>query len=321
MPPDLTPDDIRRADLGRQFRGYHRGQTEHLLALIAEEHGRVLEQRDALSRQIGDLQREHDDRDTEAKRVAEELSARFQDRDRRAADLGAELKELREARSSELEEAQGLREELSIAQAALEQHRSELIEHREVVARLRTREKALAEQVAMLESQLGEVGEAEVWKPQPEATHLDERAVRALGHLDRVVEVVEREARHDAERMLRKARERADEIIRSAEAERERRLAEEIARHADGEQVREEHSEGYGRTSDRSAIAADASSIGGGHGREPRHLPEYDVRPVWDLPGDLRTSGKDHEDDEGHEDDGRQVPRRLGFGEPTDPGA
>ena len=183
----------------------------------------MLEQRDALSRQIGDLQREHDDRDTEAKRVAEELSARFQDRDRRAVDLGAELKELREARSSELEEAQGLREELSIAQAALEQHRSELIEHREVVARLRTREKALAEQVAMLESQLGEVGEAEVWKPQPEATHLDERAVRALGHLDRVVEVVEREARHDAERMLRKARERADEIIRSAEAERERR--------------------------------------------------------------------------------------------------
>ena len=133
--------------------------------------------------------------------------------------------------------------------------------------------------------------------------------------------MVEREARHDAERMLRKARERADEIVRSAEAERERRLAEESARHAAGEQVREEHSEGYGHTSDRSAIAADATSIGGGHGREPRHLPEYDVRPVWDLPGDLRTSGKDHEDDEGHEDDGRGVPRRLGFGEPTDPGA
>ena len=167
MPRELTPDEIRTADLGRQFRGYHREQTEHLLAEIAEELGRVLEQRDALSRQIGDLQRAHDDRDIEAKRVAEELSARFQDRDRRAADLGAELKELREARSSELEEAQGLREELSTAQTALEQHRSELIEHREVVARLRTREKALAEQVAMLESQLGKWARRKAGSPSP----------------------------------------------------------------------------------------------------------------------------------------------------------
>jgi F0F1-type ATP synthase membrane subunit b/b' len=61
-----------------------------------------------------------------------------------------------------------------------------------------------------------------------------------LHRLDRVVETLERESRREAEITLKKARERADEIVHSAERER-RRLEADAANPGTGERVAEEY--------------------------------------------------------------------------------
>jgi len=131
---------------------------------------------------------------------------------------------LQKERSKRLEEVNRLTEELSGAKAAKEEHEAAVTEFGETIARLETREKALAEQILMLESQLEHAQE-------PEATtqtlsHLDDRAATTLLRLDRALETVEREARQEAERILERAREEAEQIMRTAETRRQRIEAE-----------------------------------------------------------------------------------------------
>jgi hypothetical protein len=138
-----------------------------------------------------------------------------------------------------------LNEAVSSARAAQEAQQAELAEQSASVARLETREKALVEQIAMFAAQL-EQGDAHLVAPtSPSLSDVDERTAATLLRLDRVVETVARETRRDTEMMLKKARERADEILHSAEV-RSRRIVEEIARRGPGAENPETEPEGAG---------------------------------------------------------------------------
>jgi cell division septum initiation protein DivIVA len=225
MFPEITPDAIRRPALKRRLRGYDTQETEELLAEVAESYERVRAERLALSEQLEGLRRDKEGHERDLRIELDKLQEQLR---------------IRDARIAQLEEVERLSEVVSSARAAQETQQTELAEQSASVARLETREKALVEQIAMFAAQL-EQGDAHLAAPtSPSPSHVDERAAATLLRLDRVVETVARETRRDTEMMLKKARERADEILHSAEV-RSRRIVEEIARRGPGDEtVREE---------------------------------------------------------------------------------
>jgi chromosome segregation ATPase len=278
MAREITPDEIRGADLGRSLRGYDRKQTEKFLADVAEAQTRLIEQRDALAQHAEALRFESNERDAQAKQDVAGLNARLERSKRRALDLDAELDRLRQSHSRQDEESQRVREELARAHAALAERRSELAEHEEVVARLKTREKALSEQLRMLEAEL----RARTEDSSEQTTAVEEKARLALEQVEQAAQKIEREARAHVETMLTEAWTRGNEIIQAAEQS----TAAEPAQHED-ESARE------GARSDDDVFRFESPpeleppatrDVGTG---EPVHRPEFDT-PGPDLSFDLR---------------------------------
>jgi cell division septum initiation protein DivIVA len=230
MFPEITPDAIRKPALKRRLRGYDTQETEELLLEVAESCERVRAEREALSEQLESLRHDQAKHERDARVELDKLQEQLSDRDGRIAELNAEIARFEEEHSKQLEEVERLSKEVSSARATQEAQQAELAEQSASLARLDTREKALVEQIAMFAAQLGQ-GDAGFAAPtSPRAlSDVDERAAATLLRLDRVVETVARETRRDTEMMLKKARERADEILHSAEV-RSRRIVEEIAR-------------------------------------------------------------------------------------------
>src|SRR5712691_363888 len=230
MFPEITPDAIRKPALKRRLRGYDTQETEELLVEVAESYERVRAERKALSEQLESLRRDQAEHERDARVELDKLQEQLSDRDGRIAELNAEIARFEEEHSKQLEEVERLSKEVSSARATQEAQQAELAEQSASLARLDTREKALVEQIAMFATQLGQ-GDAGFAAPtSPRAlSDVDERAAATLLRLDRVVETVARETRRDTEMMLKTARERADEILHSAEV-RSRRVVEEVAR-------------------------------------------------------------------------------------------
>ncbi len=230
MFPEITPDAIRKPALKRRLRGYDTQETEEFLVRVAASYERVSAERTALSEQLESLRHDQAEHERDARVELDKLQEQLSDRDGRIAELNAEIARFEEEHSKQLEEVERLSEVVSSARAAQELQQAELAEQSASVARLETREKALVEQIAMFAAQLDQVDANLAAPASPRAlSHLDERAAATLLRLDRVVETVARETRRETEMMLKKARERADEILHSAEV-RSRRIVEEIAR-------------------------------------------------------------------------------------------
>lgn len=222
MARETTPDSIRETALKRRFRGYDPHETEQLLAVAAERLDQVLRERSSLSQQATAQRRSLEEAERNFKSELDRLNEELAARDQPLRELEGELTTLQEERSKHLEDAKRLTEELSAARAADEEHQAAVTELRETVGRLEIREKALAEQIAMLDSQFTSVKEAESTTPTTQAlAHLDGRAATTLLRLDQALETIEREAREEAEMMLERAREQAEQILTSAEARRQ----------------------------------------------------------------------------------------------------
>jgi cell division septum initiation protein DivIVA len=227
---EITPNAIRNATLKRRLRGYDRQETEKLLAEVAQSYEKVRAESEVLSERVGKLLREQEERELRSRAELDKLKEELSDRDRRVSDLEAQIARLEAEHSKQLEDLERLGEELSSAQRTQETDQAELAEQRESVARLEIREKALVEQIAMLEGQLQQEEATQAMPTDRQLpSHRDDRAAATLLRLDRVVETVARETRREAEMTLKKARERADEILHAAEARRQR-LEAEIAR-------------------------------------------------------------------------------------------
>jgi hypothetical protein len=219
MPREKTTDAVVNGTLKRRLRGYDRRQTEHVLAEAGEDLARVRAERDALSDNLSNLRREQEEVAQRFDAERSELKERLSDRKRRVVDLEVEVANFKEEQSKQAEEIRRLTDELSSARAAHDACQSELADQRESVARLEVREKALVEQLAMLE---GLLHQEEVGHGGPALPHHDDRVAARLLRLDRVVETLERETRREAEVTLKKARERAEQILRAAEAQHRR---------------------------------------------------------------------------------------------------
>ncbi len=281
MARDITPDTIRETALKRRFLGYDRRETEQLLAEVAESWDRVIRDRSSLSKQAAAQRQTLEEAERNFKSELDQRSEELAGRDERLQKLEGELNTLHEERSKHLEDAARLTEELSSAKAADEGHQATLTELRETLGRLETREKALAEQILMLESQLEHVQEAEATTQT--LSHLDDRAATTLLRLDRALETVEREAREEAERILARAREEAEQIMRMAETRR-RRVEPETAQPDTSHDEREEYDPvaALGRVerpAGHEATASEAAEEEVGEaawtsGRNPHQLPE-----------------------------------------------
>jgi DivIVA domain-containing protein len=231
--PELTPDAIRHATLTRRLRGYDREETEEFLARVAESYGKVYAERMHLSEEVASLRGERQEREARSHAELDRLNDQISERDRRITDLEAQIVRLEEDQSKQVEDLDRLREELTNVRTVQEEVQAESREQGERAARLALREKALVAQMAMLASQLKE--EEATQGISRDRRALPERANQAaamLLRLDRVVETLERESRREAEMTLKKARERADEIVRSAELQRRRLEAETAPQHA-----------------------------------------------------------------------------------------
>jgi chromosome segregation ATPase len=220
---EIAHDAIRSATLTRRFRGYDRQETEGLLARVAESYEKVEAERVRLSEKVASLRAEAQEREARSRAELERLNNQLGDRELQIKDLEAKIARLEEEQSKQLEDLARMRTELSQARTVHEDLEAESREHGERVARSALREKALVAQIAMLVSQLKEEETTQAIPPDRHA--LPERADRGaamLHRLDRVVETLERESRREAEITLKKARERADEIVHSAERRRRR---------------------------------------------------------------------------------------------------
>jgi chromosome segregation ATPase len=278
MARQITPDEIRGADLGRSIRGYDRRQTEQFLADVAEAQERLIAQRDALAQQAEALRSESSERDVQAKQDVAALNTRLEKSQRRALELEAELDRLQKTRSRDDEESQRVREELARAQAALAEQRAELAEHEEIVVRLRTREKALSEQLRMMETE----ARARAEDVTEQTTTVEERALLALAQVEQAAEKIEREARGQLETILTETRERAHEITGAAE----RSTATEPAQDDD---VRAPEDEALSRD-DQTPPELDTTVTRADGTREPVHRPEFDAPAAPDLSFDLRPA-------------------------------
>jgi DivIVA domain-containing protein len=228
---ELAPEDIRAATLTRRLRGYDREETDELLARIARSYANVYNDRARLSEEVVSLSAEREERDTQSQAVLETLGEQLLERDRRIADLEAQIAWFEQERSQQLKDLDRIRDELSGARRVEEGVHAQMHEYEEQVAsRFALREKALVAQIAMLVSQLNDEDATQAISRESRALpERADRAAAALLRLDRVVETLERESRREAEMTLKKARERAEEIVRSAER-RKRHLEAEASR-------------------------------------------------------------------------------------------
>lgn len=205
--------------LKRRFRGYDRGQADELIARLTQRCDALTAERNRLNETIEQLraeQHEHKLRvDQEANVVLRDLTAR----ERQVSDLEREIREL--ARKNEQQEAELERvgDELLRARLEEQRHEDERVELLARVGRVELRERVLVEQLTILK------GELQQTRDPREA-------------LDRLVETVTQEARHEAEVTLKKARAQAEQIVRSAEkrgreleAAVELRTSEDLERH------------------------------------------------------------------------------------------
>jgi chromosome segregation ATPase len=205
--------------LKRRFRGYDRGQADELIARLTQRCDALTAERNRLNETIEQLraeQHEHKLRvEQEANVVLRDLTAR----ERQVSDLEREIREL--ARKNEQQEAELERvgDELLRARLEEQRHEDERVELLARVGRVELRERVLVEQLTILK------GELQQTRDPREA-------------LDRLVETVTQEARHEAEVTLKKARAHAEQIVRSAEkrgreleAAVELRTSEDLERH------------------------------------------------------------------------------------------
>jgi DivIVA domain-containing protein len=222
---------IRNARLKRRLRGYDREETDEFLATVAESYDRMYAERQSLSDEVARLRRERQEGEKLSHAELDRLKDCLSERDRHVADLEAQFAHLEEERSKQADELNRLREELLNVRALQEELEAELHEQHDRTARFAIREKALVEQRAMLVSQLDEEATQTAGTEQRALPERSDRVAAMLLRLDRFVETLERESRREAELTLKKARERADEIVQTAETQS--RQAEAEAPHAE----------------------------------------------------------------------------------------
>jgi cell division septum initiation protein DivIVA len=205
--------------LNRRFRGYDRGQTDELIARLTQRCDALTAERSSLNETIEQLraeQHEHKLRvDREANDVLRDLTAR----ERQVSDLEREIRELTRKHEQQEAELERVADELSRARLEEQRHEDERVELLLRVGRVELRERVLVEQLTILK------GELQQTRDPREA-------------LDRLVQTVTEEARHEAEVTLKKARAQAEQIVRSAEkrgreleAAVELRTSEDLQRH------------------------------------------------------------------------------------------
>lgn len=205
--------------LKRRFRGYDRAQTDDLIAQLMQSFDALTAERNGLRETIEKLraeQREHETRtDREANDVLRELTAR----EREVSDLERQLRELTQRDDQQQARLERAGNELLRARVEAQRHEDERAELLARVGRVELRERVLAEQLTILKGELNQ--------------SRDPREA-----LDRLVESVTQEARDEAELTLKKARQHADQIVRSAEkrgreleAAVEERTSEDLQRH------------------------------------------------------------------------------------------
>jgi cell division septum initiation protein DivIVA len=222
MAREITPDTIRETALKRRLRGYDPRETEQLLADVAESLERLMRERSSLREQTAGMRKDLDELGEAFKDEVKHFNETLTARDQRLSEVQSELTRLQDERSKHTEERERLTEELSGAKADRDNHEETMTELRETVARFETREKALLEQIAMLESQLEHTDDREATAAEQQVlADLDDRTSTTLLRLDRAIETVEREAHEQAELLLKRAHEKAEEIVRSAEVQRQ----------------------------------------------------------------------------------------------------
>lgn len=205
--------------LKRRFRGYDLAQTDDLIAQLMQSFDALTAERNGLRETIEKLraeQREHETRsDREANDVLRELTAR----EREISDLERQLRELTQRDEQQQARLERAGNELLRARVEAQRHEDERAELLARLGRVELRERVLAEQLTILKGELNQ--------------SRDPREA-----LDRLVESVTQEARDEAELTLKKARQHADQIVRSAEkrgreleAAVEERTSEDLQRH------------------------------------------------------------------------------------------
>ena len=219
---EITPEAIRTVSLKRRFRGYDREETEVLLEEVAAVCAKAHSERDAALEQLATLQREQDEHVRRTRAELAQVNEQASQRERSVTELKARLARVEEARSQQVEESKRLQEQLAGVRAERKVDQEELREHRRRLARFELREKALVEQMAMFEAQLAREDAKEAFGAHLQPLSGSDRTAALLLRLERAVETIERDARREAETALKKARERANEIIQSAEVRRRR---------------------------------------------------------------------------------------------------
>jgi chromosome segregation ATPase len=205
--------------LKRRFRGYDRAQTDDLIAQLKWSCDALTGERDGLRETVENLRaeaREHEARtEREANDVLRELTAR----EREVSDLERRLRELTLKDEQQQARLERVGNELLRARVEAQRHEDERAELLARVGRVELRERVLAEQLTILKGELNQ--------------SRDPREA-----LNRLVESVTQEARDEAELTLKKARQHADQIVRSAEkrgreleAAVEERTSEDLQRH------------------------------------------------------------------------------------------
>jgi len=194
--------------LKRRFRGYDREQTDEILGQLVTICDELRTQRDALQESVEELRREQQElkgrTDHEINRLLHELTSS----EGRVSELKKEVADLRRESVQSQGEVERLGEELLQARMLQQKHQEERAEQHANLARLELRDRVLVEQLVILKAEL-------------QQSHHDSRVLgpgeSRLLRLDRIVESVTREARREAEVTLKKAREQAQKIVRSAE--------------------------------------------------------------------------------------------------------
>jgi cell division septum initiation protein DivIVA len=205
--------------LKRRFRGYDRAQTDQLIANLKERCDALTAERNSLRETIEELrdgQRKHKlHTNQEANDVLRELTAR----ERQVSDLERQLREVTRKHEQQHSALERAGDELLRSHVEEQRHHDERAELLARVGRVELRERVLAEQLTILKGELHQTR--------------DPREA-----LDRLVETVTQEARHEAEVTLKKARAHAEQIVRSAEkrgreleAAVELRTSEDLERH------------------------------------------------------------------------------------------
>jgi cell division septum initiation protein DivIVA len=205
--------------LKRRFRGYDRAQTDHLIADVTSRCDALTAERDSLHETIEELRAEQRERklrtDEEVDDVLRELTAR----ERQVSDLERQVREMTRKHEQQQSVLERVGDQLLRARVQEQRHDDERAELLARVGRVELRERVLVEQLTILKGELHQTQDPRV-------------------ALDRLVETVTQEARHEAEVTLKKARARAEQIVRFAEkrgreleAAVELRTSEDLQRH------------------------------------------------------------------------------------------